>query len=96
MPRRLGVYLVIAISAGFVVVDTIGGGLTRNRPDLAIELVARVFMLVLAVLASLRTQGDRDLRLLLWAVICISLDVYWQNTYRHFGGKPLECFLDRE
>ena len=90
MPRLLGVYLVIAVSAGFVVVDTIGGGLNRNRPDLAIELVARVFMLVLAVLASLRTQGDRDLRLLLWAVICISLDVYWQNTYRHFGGKPLE------
>jgi len=90
VPRRLGVYLCVAVSAGFIVLDAAGGGLNRTRPDLGIELVARALMLVLAVLASSRTQGDRHLRLLLWAVICISLDTYWQNTYRHLGGKPLE------
>jgi uncharacterized membrane protein len=90
VPRRLGVYLCVAASAAFVVVDAIGVGESRNRFDLTIELVARALLLVLAVLASNRTQGDRHLKLLLWGVICISLDTYWQNTYRHFGGKPLE------
>jgi hypothetical protein len=90
VPRRLGVYAGVALSAGFIIVDAAGGGLNPRRLDLAIELIARVLMLALAVLAARRTQGDRNLRLLLWAVICISLDTYWQTTYRHFGGKPLE------
>jgi hypothetical protein len=88
--RRLGVYSCVAISGGFIAVDALNGGLSRTRLDLGIELVARALMLVLAVLASSRTQGDRNLRLLMWGVIAISLDAYWQNTYRHFGGKPLE------
>ncbi|HEY6234523.1 MAG TPA: hypothetical protein VIW69_05360, partial [Candidatus Elarobacter sp.] len=29
-------------------------------------------------------------QLLLWGVLCVSFDTYWQTTYRHVGGKPLE------
>jgi uncharacterized membrane protein len=90
VPRRLGVYALVAVSAGFIVVDAIGGALSPSRLDLGIELVARVLMLVLAVLAAVRTQGDRTLQLLMWGVICLSLDAYWQTTYRHWGGQPLE------
>jgi hypothetical protein len=88
--QLLGVYSCVVLSAGFIVVDAAGGGLDRNRPDLAIELFARILMLVLAVLAARGTRGDRQVQLLLWGVICVSFDTYWQTTYRHLGGKPLE------
>lgn len=88
--QQLGVYVCVALSAGFIVLDALGGGLNPKRPDLVIELFARVLMLVLAVLAARATRGDRNLRLLLWGVVCLSFDTYWQTTYRHVGGKPLE------
>lgn len=88
VPRRLGVYALVAVSAGFIVVDAIGGALSPSRLDLGIELAARVLMLALAVLAVVRTRGDRTLQLLMWGVICLSLDTYWQTTYRHWGKPP--------
>ncbi|MBV9438496.1 MAG: hypothetical protein JOZ24_00740, partial [Candidatus Eremiobacteraeota bacterium] len=80
----------IALSAVLLVIDAKGGGWNPARPDLQIELVARGLMLVLALFAVTRTAGDRDTRLLIWAVVLVSLDAYWQTTYRHLGGRPLE------
>jgi hypothetical protein len=88
--ERVAAYACIALSAAFIAIDVAGGGLSPRRPDLVFELFARVLMLVLAFVAIRRTRGDPNLRLLLWAVILVSFDTYWQSTSRHFGGKPLE------
>lgn len=88
--RRLGFYAAVALSGVFLVLDSAAGILGGRRADLAIELLARALMLVLAVLAARETKGDLRLRLLLWAVVLVSFDTYWQSTYRYLGGKPIE------
>jgi hypothetical protein len=88
------VFACAVASAAFVVVDVLGvrdGAFDpARRLDLGIELAARVLMLVLAVFAATRTQSDPEVRLLVWAVLLVSLDPYWQTTYKHVGGRPLE------
>jgi hypothetical protein len=92
--ERAAVFAFAAVSAAFVVVDTLGvrdGAFEPpGRLDLWIELAARVLMLVLAVFAAVRTQSDPEVRLLVWAVLLVSLDTYWQTTWVHLGGRPLE------
>jgi hypothetical protein len=92
--ERAAVFAFAAVSAAFVVVDTLGvrdAALdSAGRLDLGIELAARVLMLVLAVFAAVRTQSDPEVRLLVWAVLLVSLDTYWQTTWIHLGGRPLE------
>lgn len=87
---RFAVYAPVALSAAFIVLDAAGGGVDSRRPDTGIELIGRVLMLIVAVLAARKTGGDRRLGLLLWGVVLLSFDTYWQTTYRNFGGKPLE------
>lgn len=88
--QQIAVFTCAALSAAFVVVDALGGGLNVHRLDLGIELIARVLMLVLAALAASKVLGRQHLELLLWSVLCVSFDTYWQTTYRHIGGRPLE------
>jgi hypothetical protein len=88
------VFAFAALSAAFVILDVLGvreGAFNpKDRVDLGIELVARVLMLMLAIFAAIRTQSDPEVRLLVWAVLLVSLDTYWQTTYKHLGGRSLE------
>jgi hypothetical protein len=87
---QVAVFACAALSAAFVILDVRGGAFDAARPDLGIELVARVLMLVLALLAAVRMRNNPEARLLVWAVLFVSLDAYWQTTYKHVGGRPLE------
>ncbi|MDB5039839.1 MAG: hypothetical protein JWN27_565 [Candidatus Eremiobacteraeota bacterium] len=88
--ERVAVFACAALSAAFIVLDVKGGAFDAARPDLGIELVARVLMLILALFATVRMRSNPEVRLLVWAVLFVSLDAYWQTTYKHVGGRPLE------
>jgi hypothetical protein len=88
--ERVAMFACVAASAAFIVLDVKGGAFDPARPDLGIELVARVLMLVLALLAGVRMRNSPEVRLLVWAVLFVSLDAYWQTTYKHVGGRLLE------
>src|ERR1700682_2289050 len=85
--ERGAVFAFAALSAAFVVVDVLavrdGAFEPPGRLELWIELAARVLMLVLAVFAATRTRSDPEVRLLVWAVLLVSLDTYWQTTWVH-------------
>jgi hypothetical protein len=87
--RRLAL-IACVISAAFIVIDAAGGGLDPRRPALGIELVARILMVILAVIAIGKSRGGLNALLVAGAVVCASLDTYWQTTYRHLGNSRLE------
>jgi hypothetical protein len=86
----IALYTCVALSSALLVADTLAIDFDHPRADLVIELAARAVMLVLVLMTVKRFREDSDLRLLPWAVVLVSLDAYWQTTYRHIGGRPLE------
>lgn len=82
--HQRAVYVLVALSLAFVIADTIGDW-HRHRVDLQLESLARIFMLVVAVLAAYLTKGHHSTRLLMWGLVGISLDVYWETAYGYGG-----------
>ena len=91
--HRLAIATLGAISIAFTAADL--AGMTRVglydetlgalRWDLPVELLARLLMVGLAVFCAAVTRGSRDTRLLMWALVLSSFDVFWQTSYGHGG-----------
>src|SRR5579872_6049908 len=84
--HRLGVIALAVLSVCFVARDL---ALDWNRGDLLAEGIARLLMTVLAVFCACVTKGNRNTRLLMWALLLLSFDVYWQTAYGHGGVEWL-------
>jgi hypothetical protein len=82
--------LACVISLAFILLDATGGGLDLRRLALGIELLARILMVILAVIAIGKSRGGLNASLVAGALVCASLDTYWQTTYRYFGSNRLE------
>ncbi|HEY9085896.1 MAG TPA: hypothetical protein VIN40_08205 [Candidatus Tyrphobacter sp.] len=82
--HQRAIYAFVALSLAFVVVDSVRDW-HLHRADLQLESLARLFMLVVAVLAAYLTRGHHHTRLLMWGLVGLSFDVYWETAYGYAG-----------